>query len=267
MSRSLAHDVFTRICRSVEDRYADTVLMCGRAAWRSSLLCGGEGVTLGDLKSCAVRGEPGRPERTAAWRHIARHLGEEAEDEGERDWTLITVWLLAPRLRGAAYAIARRTGAERADICSALLQGALEAAGAIEKVDATQIEQHLVDAAFAVGWQTGRRSPKETPVGEVGEVGERDTAREQTALQPLIATLGEVVRVDAMSGALAQRAQGERLGSLAYRMGLLTHVRQVRRHSWSRQRQPSADVHHTPGEPSGEPCLFEMRGPADEAPS
>ncbi|MEU7104886.1 hypothetical protein ACFQ2B_16820 [Streptomyces stramineus] len=31
-----------------------------------------------------------------------------------------------------------------------------------------------------------------------------------------------------MSRILAQRAQGERLGSLAYRLGLLDHVRQVR---------------------------------------
>ncbi|MGW2057430.1 hypothetical protein ACWCOZ_26545 [Streptomyces sp. NPDC001840] len=262
MTMSSAHDVFTRIGRSVEDRYADTVLLCGRAAWPAIPFCGGGETTLDDLKTSAVRGEPWRPERIAAWRHISRHLCEEAGDRGKRDWTLITAWLLAPRLRGAAYSIARRTGAERADVGSALLQGVLEAARAIGNVDATHIEQHLIDAAFAVGWQTGRRSPKETPVEEVWE---GDSAQEETVLQPLTATLGEVVCVDAMSGELAQRAQGERLGSLAYRMGLLAHVRQVRRHSRSRQRQSRAGVHRTLGESSEQPCLFEMWGPDSEA--
>ncbi|MFE4176452.1 hypothetical protein ACFRR7_31115 [Streptomyces sp. NPDC056909] len=256
------HDVFTRICRSVEDRYADTVLLCGRAVWPAIPFCGGGETTLDDLKASAVRGEPGRPVRIAAWRHISHHLCEEAGDRGERDWTLITAWLLAPRLRGAAYSIARRTGAERADVGSALLQGVLEAARATGSVDATHIEQHLIDAAFAVGWQTGRRSPKETPVEEVWG---GDSAREETVLQPLTATRGEVVRVDAMSGELAQRAQGERVGSLAYRMGLLAHVREVRRHSRSRQRQSRAGIHRTPGESSEQPCLFEMWGPDSEA--
>ncbi|MFD7495621.1 hypothetical protein ACFV8T_24915 [Streptomyces sp. NPDC059832] len=261
---SPAHDVFARICQSVEDRYADTALLCGRTARRSTPLCDGEGITLDILKTRAVRGEPGSPERIAAWRHIARHLRDEAAVGGERDWTLITVWLIAPRLRGAAYVIARRTGAEWADVCSALLQGALEAARAIERVDATRIEQHLVDAAFAAGWRTDRRSPKEKPVGEVGE---RYSAREEMVLQPLTARLGEVVRVDAMSSALAQRAQGERLGSLAYRMGLLARVRQERRHSRSVQRQPRAGVHQKPGGSSEQPRLFEMQGSADEASS
>ena len=261
---SPAHDVFTRIWRSVEDRYADTGLLCRRPDCRFLSLCSGVETTLDDLRSHAVRGDPERPERIVAWRHIAHHLGEEAENRGERDWTLITAWLLAPRLRGAARAIAGSTGAERADVASALLQGVLGAARATEHVDATQIEQHLVDAAFAAGWQTGRRSPKETLVGEVGE---RDSARNETLLQPLTDSLGELIYVDAMSGVLAQRAQGERLGSLAYRMGLLAHVRNVRRHSRSRQGQQRAGVHRAPGESSEQPRLFEMWGSGDEASS
>ncbi|WP_329146084.1 hypothetical protein OG275_17180 [Streptomyces niveus] len=261
---SPAHDVFTRICRSVEDRYADSALLCGRAACRSLSLCAGVETTLDDLKAHAVRGESERPDRIAAWSHIAHHLGEEAENRGEGDWTLITAWLLAPRLRGASWAIARSTGAERADVASALLQGVLGAASAAEHVDATQIEQHLVDAAFAAGWQTGRRSPKETLVREVGE---QDSARNETLLQSLTDSLGELVHVDAMSGVLAQRAQGERLGSLAYRMGLLAHVRNVRRHSRSRQGSQCAGVHRALGEPSEQPRLFEMWGSGDEASS
>ncbi|MGW1842679.1 hypothetical protein [Streptomyces sp. NPDC001966] len=261
---SPANDVFACICRSVEDRYTDTALLCRSTARRSTPLCDGEADTLDALRTHAVHGEPGSPERIAAWRHIAHHLCKEAAIGGERDWTLIAVWLIAPRLRGAAYAIARRTGAEWDDVCSTLLQGALEAAQAIERADATQIEQHLVDAAFAVGWRTGRRSPKEKPVGNVGE---QHSAWEEMVLQPLTTTPGKVVRVDVMSGALVQRAQGERLGSLAYRMGLLAHVRQERRRSRSGQRQTRTGVPQRLGESRGQPRLFEIQGAADEASS
>ncbi|MFH8992927.1 hypothetical protein [Streptomyces sp. NPDC017940] len=257
-------DVFDRICRSVEARYADTEPLCTRTDRCDTPRCGIDGITLDGLKARAVHGEPGSPEHTAVWRYVARHLRDEAADEGERDWMLITIWLLVPRLRGAAYAIARRTGAERADVCSALLQGALEAAQAIEKVDAARVEQHLIDTAFTVGWQTGRRSPRETPVGDVWE---RDRGREEMVLQSSGATPGEVICVDVMTGAIVQRAQGERLGSLAYRMGLLAHVRRERRHLRSRQGRPLASTHQIPGRAGSQPDLFEMWGPVDEAPS
>ncbi|MFJ4962661.1 hypothetical protein EES43_14950 [Streptomyces sp. ADI96-02] len=278
---SPAHDVFTRICRSVEDRYGDHTVLCGGADRRPTPFCGAEGTSLDDLASRAVRGAPGSLARITAWRHIACHLSVETEktrqaesgpdgigrdgigpDGSGPDWTLIAVGMLTPRLRGAAHAIARRTGAERADVASAVLQGALEAARAVERTEeGRQIEQHLIGAAFAVGWRTGRRSPKETPVGEVGE---RDASREEPAPQHMDTAPGELVRVEAMSGALVQQAQGERLGSLAHRMGLLTHVRQVRR--YRRARQPRTVVHHPPGEPNGQPCLFETRGATDEEP-
>ncbi|MGW1664013.1 hypothetical protein [Streptomyces microflavus] len=132
------------------------------------------------------------------------------------------MWLFAPRLRGAAYSISRRTGAEHADVCSALLQGTLEGLRTLGRADATAAERHLVDAAFAAGWRTGRRSPEETSVGEWGAV-EKPEGPDSLAI-----AADEVVRVEGMSRTLAQQAQGERLGSLAYRLGLLAHVRQVR---------------------------------------
>ncbi|MFJ5119380.1 hypothetical protein [Kitasatospora sp. NPDC088548] len=254
MSAPQTPDVFARICRSVEEQYADTVLLCGSAA-----LCGSGGpISLDDLRSQARSGESGHPERTAAWRHIARHLREEAEVGGERSWTLIAVWLLAPRLRGVAYSIARQTGAERADVGSALLQGVLEGARAIKREAPADIEQHLMGAVFTTGWQTGRRGPKETPVGGWG------MAREEVVPQPMTRTPASVVFVDVMSRTLVQQAQGERLGALAYRLGLLAHVRQVRRISRSRLRRPYGGDHHALSE---QPTLFEMWGPAHEASS
>ncbi|MFD9487537.1 hypothetical protein ACFWBX_26930 [Streptomyces sp. NPDC059991] len=177
---------------------------------------------------------------------------------------MIAVWLLAPRLRRASYALSRHTGAERADVCSALLQGVVEAAQTVGKADAADVEEHLVDAAFSAGWRTGRRSSKETPVTGVGIWDEEP---ETAMLDSLTFAPDEVVHVGAMSGALAQRAQGERLGALAYRMGLLAHVRTVRRQRRSRHGQPRAGFHHKPTEPSQQPYLFELRKPDDEAPA
>lgn len=226
MSPFPSPDVFTRIGRAVEQRYAQGQPLCSGSDAPMAPHCGRAGISLGDLRSQALLTEPGHPDRIAHWRHIAGHIrqGPEGEGEGEegRSWMLVAVWLLAPRLRGAAYSLSRRTGAEHADVCSALLQGTLEGVRTLGQADASLAEQHLVDAAFAAGWRTGRRGPEETLVGEwvtVQEPEEPDT---------LMIGADEVVRVDGMSRSLAQQAQGERLGSLAYRLGLLDHVRKVR---------------------------------------
>ncbi|MFI5616199.1 hypothetical protein [Streptomyces sp. NPDC051567] len=258
MSVSPASDVFTRICASVEEQYVGTVRVCGPAGAGTASCGNGELLSLDDLRSRACSGESGHPERTAVWRHIACHLREESSAGNERNWMLIAVWLLAPRLRGAAHSIARRTGAERADVGSALLQGALEGARVIKGDAAADVEQHLMDAAFVAGWRTGRRGPKETPVGEW------DMVREEGVPQPMTRTPSGIVSVDLMSRTLAQQAQGERLGALAHRLGLVAHVRQVRRTSRSRPLRPRGGGHRALSE---QPTLFEMWGPAHEASS
>lgn len=252
MSSCPSSDVFTRICRSVEAQYAHGQALCGCSDTYADPRCAGTGITLDDLRSPVLRAEPGHPDRIAHWRHIAGHIrqGPENEVENGPSWTLLAVWLLAPRLRGAAYSLSRRTGAEHADVCSALLQGTLEGARTLDRVDASTAEQHLLDAAFAAGWRTGRRSPEETPVGEWR------TEEEQAGPDPLAIAADEVVRVERMSRTLAQQAQGERLGSLAYRLGLLAHVRQVRQRG---RRRVSRGVESVVSEQLD---LFGMRGPA-----
>ncbi|MEW1615323.1 MULTISPECIES: hypothetical protein [unclassified Streptomyces] len=252
MSPCPSPDVFSRICRSVEQRYAQGQPLCSGSDAAMEPHCGRAGISLDDLRSQALRTGPGHPDRIAHWRHIVGHIRQDPEDkdEGGRSWTLVAVWLLAPRLRGAAYSLSRRTGAEHADVCSNLLQGMLEGVRTLGRADASLAEQHLVDAAFAAGWRTGRRSPEETPVGEWG------TVQEPEGPDPLTIAAGEVVRVEGMSRTLAQQAQGERLGSLAYRLGLLDHVRQVRQRG---RRRASPRVQTAVSEQLG---LFGMRGPA-----
>lgn len=254
MSLCPSPDVFTRICRSVEQRYDQGQPLCSGSGAPMEPPCGPAGISLDDLRSQALRAEPGHPDRIAHWRHLAGHIRQNQEDEGEdeggRSWTLVAVWLLAPRLRGAAYAPSRRTGAEHADVCSALLQGMLEGVRTLGRADTSLAEQHLADAAFAAAWRTGRRSPEETPVGEWVSVQEPEWP------DLLTITADEVVRVEGMSRTLAQQAQGERLGSLAYRLGLLDHVRQVRQRG-RRRAGPRVQT-----AVSGQLGLFEMRGSA-----
>ncbi|MFJ2023769.1 hypothetical protein ACIODW_08145 [Streptomyces sp. NPDC087897] len=245
-------DVFARICTSVEHRYAQGQPLCSHSDARVEPHCGRAVVSLDDLRSQALRAEPDHPDRIAHWRHIADHIRQDPENGGAcgRSWTLIAVWLLAPRLRGAAYSLSRRTGAEYADVCSALLQGTLEGARTLGRAETSLVEQHLVDAAFAAGWRTARRSPEETPVGEWG------TMREPEERDLLTIAADDVLRVDGMSRTLAQQAQGERLGSLAHRLGLLAHVRQVRQRG---RRRASLRLQPVVSEQLG---LFGMRGPA-----
>ncbi|MFD9845420.1 hypothetical protein [Streptomyces parvus] len=247
-------DVFTRICRSVEQVYAQGQPLCGGSDALMKPHCGRAGISLDDLRSQALRTEPGDPDRIDHWRHIVGHIrqGPEGDGEGEggRSWTLVAVWLLVPRLRGAAYSLSRRTGAEYADVCSNLLEGTLEGVRTLGRADASFAEQHLADAAFAAGWRTGRRGPEETPVGEWR------TVQEPEGPDPLMMATDDVVRVEGMSRILAQQAQGERLGSLAYRIGLLDHVRQVRRRG---RHRASPRVQAAASEQLG---LFGMRGSA-----
>ncbi|MFF2659384.1 hypothetical protein ACFVUH_18710 [Kitasatospora sp. NPDC058032] len=248
MRVSPAADVFTGICRSVEAFCADTALPC----WPATPCEAGAPGSWEELRRHAGDSAPGGPERIAAWHHVAHHLREESATGDERIWTLTAVGLLAPRLRGAAYAIARRTGAERADVGSALLLGVLEGARTLPERSA-DVERHLMDAAFASGWRTGRRGCREVPVAEWGE--ERDGAVPLSAVR----TPAGVVSAGAMSGRLLQRVQGERLGALAHRLGLLPHVRQVRRTARSRSRGPSGGLHGGDHRARGEqPALFQM---------
>ncbi|MFH8608842.1 hypothetical protein ACH4D5_15315 [Streptomyces sp. NPDC018029] len=260
MSRLTTQDVFDRICRSVEERYAESAPLCGCASRSPATFCDGAERTLNDLVIRATHSERGCLDRTTAWLHVAGHLREEATAGQGHDWTMIAVWLLTPRLRRASYVLSRRTGAERADVCSGLLKGVLEAARTVEEADAAEIEEHLVDAAFSAGWRTGRRNSKETLVtGVVEWSAEPDAA----VLDSLTFALGDVVHVRAMSGALAQQAQGERLGALAYRMGLLAHMRTIRQQR--RQGRLRGEFRHKRTDPSQQPCLFELRRPDDEA--
>lgn len=158
--------------------------------------------------------------RDRVWEEIGTRLACQ-----EQRWVLVAMWLLTPRLRGAARVIARSTNAEYGDVCAALLTGVVEGASSTGAKQPGYVEEFLMDAAFKAGWRTGRPSPRESPTEDVDAV-----RRDQDTSESHIAPTGtEIVRVGMMSAVLARRAQGERLGALAQRLGLMPHVRETRR--------------------------------------
>lgn len=192
--------------------------------------------------------------RAEQWLAIAQHLHHEAEQGQKEPWTLIALWLLTPRLRRAVRTSVGRTGAEAGEVCSEVLAGVVHAMARVQAADPDRIEEYLVGAAYAAGRKTGRRARKEVLAAEI-ENGLSTTVPHMAA--PLFVD-GQIVRVGPMSMELAQRAHGERLGALAQRLGLLPHVREVRRlrRAGLAQRR-SLDQH---GIRQRQPSLFEMGG-------
>ncbi|MEU7321672.1 hypothetical protein ABZ682_14125 [Streptomyces griseoviridis] len=163
--------------------------------------------------------------RAQYWRTIAHHLEREAQRGLEGPWTIIALWLLTPRLKGVARTIVGLTGAERGDVCSEVLAGAVQGMRTIRAAHCERVEGYLVREAYAAGRKTSRRARNEVPEPDL-DIG-------LVVPDPHLATSsfldGHVVEAGPMSMALVQRVHGERLGALAQRLGLLQHVREVRR--------------------------------------
>lgn len=257
-------DVFTRIGRWVEGRCADERLCTHTGACPEPplVVC----VSLDELRAVISGSDVGSPVRLALWRHIARRVHAESAEVGERRWELIALWLLTPRLEGGARAVARRTGAETADACSAMLSGVLGALRTVGTTEPAAVEEYLMSAAFHAVWRTGRRDPRAVPVEEWDRVsGDSCDPRDpfpghaDAADHAGCGGGGGLVHVGPMSQALFQRVHGERLGSLAHRLGLLPHVREVRRLRRARPR-PGAGGSR-PG--AAQPLLFDVPEASD----
>ncbi|MEU6995891.1 hypothetical protein ABZ953_35220 [Streptomyces sp. NPDC046465] len=216
-------DVFACLAHWVETSCSDDRLCLhdGRCAEAPAGTC----LPLSALQAAMRYEERDSARRAQQWKAIAQHLGHEAGQGLEGRWTVIALWLLTPRLKAAVRTVVTRTGAERSDVSAEVLAGAIQGMATVRAANPDRIEDHLLDEAYAAGRKTGRRAPNEVPEPEVG-IG-LSTSDFQMATQ--IPIDGHVVRVGPMSMALAQRAEGERLGALAQRLGLLEHVREVRR--------------------------------------
>jgi hypothetical protein len=133
-------------------------------------------------------------------------------------WELAAIWLMLPKLGIMAKRISRCGRMDIRDIRSELLLGFVEA---LRGADPAQpgLGRHLWSATYGRGWQAHRRFRHETPVVDLELIARLSAECRwwNSLTAPTVATGTE----RAPSAAEAStRVQGERLGSVAQRLGL-----------------------------------------------
>ena len=171
--------------------------------------------------------------RRTVWACLVRLAHAEGHGAASR-WPVITVWMLLPQLKRGSRTIARSLRAEVADVRSAMVTGFLAGLRTVDPERQPDVGTTLIRHAFAAGWRVGRRPAAEVPTQEVGLA---PAAAQQEGPESGLRDTRHVIPVSWLSSDLAQRIQGERLGALAERLGLMDHVRAQRRWLRARRRQ------------------------------
>ncbi|MGW1275769.1 hypothetical protein ACWD4V_02255 [Streptomyces tsukubensis] len=232
--------IFFRLDRRVTTHYADHTWCLHTTSCPGPLSDGH--ADLRQLRHTAMHGDP--ESRAALWQHLGHRACAEPTGTADRPWTLLVLWLLAPRLKAASLTIARRTGADKADVCSTTVLGALEGLSTLARAHPSErpedVEAFLIHSAFEASWRTGRSGSRERPMADVEPVSPDTSSGAHRLPVPSRVSIVEATR---MTQALMQQANGERLGALAHRLGLMPHVREVRRLRHGRQPTPSAVKH------------------------
>ncbi|MEU6173987.1 hypothetical protein ABZ832_18950 [Streptantibioticus parmotrematis] len=168
--------------------------------------------------------------RQEIWSQVARLVRSERKGESAR-WSVIAVWLLLPMVRSGSRVIARTRGAELADVRSAMVTGALTGLAAPDLMDQADIRSALVAQAFAHARRAARRPAEEMPTGSVELWSPASPAAGGERADPEASSWAphDIICVRWLTPDLARRVQGERLGELAERLGLLENVRANRR--------------------------------------
>lgn len=141
-------------------------------------------------------------------------------------WSLVALWVLLPGLRRTVARLSARFRADAEDICSAVLLGALEGLREIAP-DQPDIGRLLWRRASSGGWQVVRAAWREYPAEDVEVAGGSRRARAGDAWAPAVVHRG-IPDSAGEIGADPGRREGERLGSVAHRMGLGETVRAAR---------------------------------------
>ncbi|MEU5158594.1 hypothetical protein AB0G74_03135 [Streptomyces sp. NPDC020875] len=235
MSATPFPTVFARLNDLMTTRYAD-------ARW-----CYHQGSCPGPADACGLdldrlrrtATDPSTTGGAALWGHVVGRARTEPTAPHEQRWTLLAVWLLAPRLAATSRKIARRIRAEHADVCSTMLLGLLEALRGPTPDHPADTAEHLLRAASTTGWRTPRRDPRERLADHPEDIrGNRSLDDPETPCRH-----AGIVEISAPSQALVRRANGERLGALAHHLGLMPRVRAVRRTRRARPLPPSRPDH------------------------
>lgn len=201
--------------------------------------CGEEPVCahIGDAEMCTVKRHPtyrelrnqirlGRTKTKSnlrTWESIVT-LAKEGEEKEREKWLLIALDLIASNLDGWACDLAGAWHYEVSDIKSAIVEGLLQE---WDGVPVGETSDKLLDAmmkhAFACARALVKFPSKETCAGDVSYwTPEISYPAESAVPASSIIDSGSVRDPDA-----DERIRGERVGALLYRMGAMSHVKEV----------------------------------------
>lgn len=168
-------------------------------------------LTLLDARTIA-RDTTTTPEhRDTIWReliHRARHTPD--------PWRLAAVWMMLPGLSSAVHRISHNPRADIADLRSAVITGFLEALNSID-TEREDLGATLYRSAYSAGRAVCRTYGRELPTDEIDRTPNLPS-------DPAIPVHRGVATVTRQTQPTRGSLEGERLGSIAHRVGLADHV-------------------------------------------
>ncbi|MEU8822312.1 hypothetical protein [Streptomyces sp. NPDC048636] len=171
----------------------------------------------------------------AVWRHSVRMTRSQAAEE---HWRLLVVWLALPRLYRTVRRASELFHVDLEDVEAEAVLGILASLGTLDGEE-PGLDDLILRAGYTHAWRFARRAAQEMPVADLASVAAR---RNTTLLAPqelAVEDAWEVdvappPRADGLSAPLRftvsrTRVEGERLGSLADRLGLRDVIFRARR--------------------------------------
>lgn len=148
-------------------------------------------------------------------------------------WALAATWILLPALKSVTYRISRTTRLDIVDLRSAVITGFLEALATINP-ERDNLGSTLYWSAYHAGRAACRPHRQVNPTDEIDRITAYITDTTPPAHRGVVDTThtGQPTR---------SRLEGERLGSIAHRMGVADHLHHPPRYRFTTQ------LHHRGG--------------------
>ncbi|MFE4399167.1 MULTISPECIES: hypothetical protein [Streptomycetaceae] len=206
-------------------------LLDSRAEFRFLFLFEGTHVALSirAAREALYQDPPDEEIRRAIWREAILRFGDCPETGNAADWRVILTWLAFPGVRRTVRQISERFGVDRDDVEA---ETALAVLAALEAVDpeSPSIGGDLLRFCRGKAWAYGRRFSREHSCGDLAtmaadQIDSCPSARNGVKAAKIWPVLPSLVHSDEVaprtsSTVLRQRVEGERIGSIAERLGL-----------------------------------------------
>ncbi|MFJ2775352.1 hypothetical protein [Kitasatospora sp. NPDC087315] len=203
--------------------------------------CGPVRLSPSEAREALYRTQPSVSLRRSIWRQAILSARQEGAEQGATHgmpWRLLVVWLVLPGLSRTIRHVCERFRASRVDVEAEAMLAVLEA---LETVDPERptAGHDLIKFARNRAWSYASRVSREVPAADVRAVAaapfaHRSVDEEVAAVQGWELHIAPPNRPEGLCAPLRftvspRRVEGERLGSLAERLGLRDVVFRARR--------------------------------------